>query len=116
VAEYSEHWLALLPDGRIFGQKTQNRPQKNAHGRKKLKAVKLQNVDKNDRYRKIFLPCIFLDFSLGIGKKCAAILNFLLLYTVFSVVAEYFQIFWLLWPESSETIWQQCWLALGSVV
>jgi hypothetical protein len=30
-----------------------------------------------------------------------------LLYTVFSVVAEFFQIFRLLWPERPETIWQQ---------
>jgi hypothetical protein len=30
-----------------------------------------------------------------------------MLYTVFSVVAEFFQIFRLLWPERSETIWQQ---------
>jgi hypothetical protein len=40
---------ALLPDGRIFGQITQKRPPKNVHGRKKLEAVKLQNLDKSDR-------------------------------------------------------------------
>jgi hypothetical protein len=34
---------ALLPDGRIFGQITQKRPQKIVHSRKKLEAVKLQN-------------------------------------------------------------------------
>jgi hypothetical protein len=39
----------LLPDGRIFSQITQKRPQKNVHGRKKLEAVKLQNLDKSSR-------------------------------------------------------------------
>jgi hypothetical protein len=39
----------LLPDGRIFGQINQKRPQKNVHGRKKLEAVKLQNLDKSGR-------------------------------------------------------------------
>jgi hypothetical protein len=38
-----------LPDGRIFGQITQKRPPKNIHGRKKLEAVKWQNLAKSGR-------------------------------------------------------------------
>jgi hypothetical protein len=38
-----------LPDGRIFGQITQNRPQKIIHGRKKLEAEKWQNFAKSSR-------------------------------------------------------------------
>jgi hypothetical protein len=34
----------LLPDGQISGQITQKRPPKNFHGRKKLEAVKWQNL------------------------------------------------------------------------
>jgi hypothetical protein len=40
---------ALVPDGRIFGQITQKRPQKIVHGRKKLEAVKWQNLAKSGR-------------------------------------------------------------------
>jgi hypothetical protein len=39
----------LLPDGRIFGQITQKRPQKIGHGRKKLEAVKWHNLAKSGR-------------------------------------------------------------------
>jgi hypothetical protein len=42
---------ALVPDGRIFGQITQKRPQKIAHGRKKLEAVKWQNMAKSGKKR-----------------------------------------------------------------
>jgi hypothetical protein len=38
-----------LPDGRIFGQITQKRPQKIVHDRKKLEAVKWQNLAKSGR-------------------------------------------------------------------
>jgi hypothetical protein len=38
-----------LPDGRIFGQITQKRPQKIVHGREKLEAVKWQNLAKSGR-------------------------------------------------------------------
>jgi hypothetical protein len=38
-----------LPDGRIFGQISQKRPQKIVHGRKKLEAEKLQNLAKRSR-------------------------------------------------------------------
>jgi hypothetical protein len=41
--------LPLLPDDRIFGQITKRRPTKNAHWRKKLEAVKLQNLVKSGR-------------------------------------------------------------------
>jgi hypothetical protein len=41
--------FSLLPDGRIFGQITQKRPQKIIHGRKKLEAVKWQNLAKSGR-------------------------------------------------------------------
>jgi hypothetical protein len=40
---------SLLPDGRIFGQITQKRPQKIVYGRKKLEAVKCQNLAKSGR-------------------------------------------------------------------
>jgi hypothetical protein len=40
---------ALVPDGRIFGQKTQKRPQKIVDGRKKFEAVKWQNLAKSCR-------------------------------------------------------------------
>jgi hypothetical protein len=40
---------SLVPDGRIFGQITQKRPQKIVHGREKLEAVKLQNLAKSGR-------------------------------------------------------------------
>jgi hypothetical protein len=40
---------SLVPDGRIFGQITQKRPQKIVHGRKKLEAVKWQNLEKSGR-------------------------------------------------------------------
>jgi hypothetical protein len=121
---------ALLPDGRIFGQITQKRPQKYVHGRKKLEAGKLQNLDQSGRKEagKYFYnyvekkPYNSLYFSIGISKQFAVILNFLfafivqkvfekLLHKVCSVVAEFFQIFRLLWPERSETIWQQCFSA-----
>jgi hypothetical protein len=36
----------LVPDGRIFGQITQKRPQKIVHAGKKLEAVKWQNLAK----------------------------------------------------------------------
>jgi hypothetical protein len=39
----------LVPDGRIFGQITQKRPQKIIYGRKKLEAVKWQNLAKSSR-------------------------------------------------------------------
>jgi hypothetical protein len=38
-----------VPDGRIFGQITQKRPQKIVYGWKKLEAVKFQNLAKNSR-------------------------------------------------------------------
>jgi hypothetical protein len=38
-----------LPDGRIFGQITQNMPQKIVYSRKKLEAVKWQNLAKSGR-------------------------------------------------------------------
>jgi hypothetical protein len=38
-----------VPDGRIFGQITQKRPQKIVHGRKNLEAGKWQNLAKNGR-------------------------------------------------------------------
>jgi hypothetical protein len=38
-----------LPDGRIFGQITQKRPQKIVLGRKKMEAVKWQNLTKSGR-------------------------------------------------------------------
>jgi hypothetical protein len=38
-----------VPDGRIFGQITQKRPQKILHGRKKFEAVKWQILANNDR-------------------------------------------------------------------
>jgi hypothetical protein len=41
-------FFTLLPDGRIFGQITQE-TQKNVYGRKKLAAVKLQNFEKSGR-------------------------------------------------------------------
>jgi hypothetical protein len=41
--------LALLPDGRIFGQITQKSPQQIVHDRKKLEAVKWQNFAKSSR-------------------------------------------------------------------
>jgi hypothetical protein len=40
---------SLLPDGRIFRQITEKRPQKIVHGRKKLEALKWQNLSKSDR-------------------------------------------------------------------
>jgi hypothetical protein len=43
--------LPLLPDGRIFGQITPKRPQKIVHGRKKLEAVKWQNLAKIGKKR-----------------------------------------------------------------
>jgi hypothetical protein len=39
----------LLPDGRVFGQITQKRPQKIVCGRKKLEAVKWQNLANSGR-------------------------------------------------------------------
>jgi hypothetical protein len=65
--------FSLLPDGRIFGQITQKRPQKIVHGRKKLEAVKCQNLAKSGRKEagkyffnfsdeKHIINCDFLDF------------------------------------------------------
>jgi hypothetical protein len=65
----------------------------------------------------IIILGIFLDFSVGISKKYSIKLSFAfivqkvpekLLPTVVAVVAEFFRIFLLLWPERFETIWQQC--------
>jgi hypothetical protein len=39
-------FLPLLPDGRIFGQISQKRPQKIIHGRKKLKRRKMAEFGK----------------------------------------------------------------------
>jgi hypothetical protein len=41
--------VTLVPDGRIFGQITQKRPQKIVYGRKKLEAEKRQNLAKSSR-------------------------------------------------------------------
>jgi hypothetical protein len=64
----------LLPDGRIFSQITQKRPQKIVNCRKKLEAVKWQNLEKSGRkeagkYFNSYLDekpyniCILSDFS-----------------------------------------------------
>jgi hypothetical protein len=85
--------ISPLPDGWIFDQVTQKRPQKIAYDRKKLEAVKLQNLPKKwqKRGRKIFLQLFnhlkFFAISY-IFKDCLLLENVLekLFYT-----AEFFQ-------------------------
>jgi hypothetical protein len=45
----------MVPDGRIFGQLTQKRPQKIVYGRKKLEAEKGRIWQKVAEKKKIFL-------------------------------------------------------------
>jgi hypothetical protein len=99
-----------VPDGRIFGQITQKRPQKIVHGRKKLEAGKWLNLAKSgrkeagkyfDKYsgEKHMIFCNFSDFHDFFGsKRCLKPL----FYTAFVKWQNFFQIFRLLWPCSKK--------------